>query len=73
VEKGEDEFKYLSRVAKNVLCVPITNVSIERECSVARLVVKEYWTSFSSASVDSILLLYNMMSMAGRRFNLAVY
>jgi len=30
VEKHEDEFKCLSRVAKNVLHVPITNVNNER-------------------------------------------
>jgi len=30
VEKHEDEFKCLSRVAKNVLHTPITNVNNER-------------------------------------------
>jgi len=30
VEKHEDEFKCLSRVAKNVLHVPITHVNNER-------------------------------------------
>jgi hypothetical protein len=32
VEKHEDEFKCLSRVVKNVFCVPITNVSPEMQC-----------------------------------------
>lgn len=60
MEKYEDEFKCLSRVAKYVLCVPITNVNTE---NVATLVTKEHWTSFNHASVDTVSLLNNMLLM----------
>jgi hypothetical protein len=57
----EDEFSCLSRVATNVLYVPATNASRERNFSVGGLLVQERRTSLSSESVDSILFLHNNM------------
>jgi hypothetical protein len=39
--KNEDELTYLSRSARNVLCVPTTSASSVRNFSVARLVMQE--------------------------------
>jgi hypothetical protein len=59
-KKYEEEFRYLSRVSRNVLCVPGTSASSERNFSAAVLVVREGRTSLSITSVDSILFLHNM-------------
>jgi hypothetical protein len=58
--KKREKFRYLSRVSRNVFCLPTTSASSKRNFSVARLVVQKYQTSLSSKVVDSILFVHNM-------------
>jgi hypothetical protein len=69
----EDEFSCLSRVARNVLGVPATSASSERNFSVAGLAIQKRRTSLSSESVDSIVSAQQHAVNSAERFSLEVH